>query len=215
MKYGIGFRLRRLSAFLAVKGGYHGLYRWALPLLRGEWDFALSDALPDLSVYDGWLPTSDIFGRDALGQVFIRSDWGPDATFISFQAGHSLAQHGHYQSGHFTITKKAPLAITSGTYGKYFDEYRLNYYIRTVAANSILVLKPDENVRPNRFFVENVADGGQRIVITTGSAVLSTENWEANLYKGRCYEGGRNNFHNYASQLQSAFVRSEYSKSTK
>lgn len=178
---------------LYPKAGYYRQYRWLLPLLRGDsmLDFASSDALFDLSVFDKRLPTSDIFGRDSLGQVFIRSDWGPDATFISFQAGDAFTHHQHYQAGHFTITKKAPLAITSGTYGKYFEEHRLNYYIRTVAANSILVLKPGEKVRPNRFFVESVADGGQRIVMPTGSAVLSVEDWEANLYTGRHYEGGR------------------------
>lgn len=174
------------------KAAYYWPYRWGIPLLRGlnEEEHQLNADLPDLSVFNGRLPTSDIFGRDSLGQVFMRSDWGPGATFISFQSGDSLAHHGHYQAGHFTITKNSPLAITSGTYGKYFKEHRLNYYIRTVAANSLLILKPGEKVRPNRFFEENVAGGGQRIVMPTGSAVLSVKDWRANLHSGRHYEGG-------------------------
>ena len=175
------------------KAAYYWPYRWGIPLLRGlsKEEHQLNADLPDLSVFNGRLPTSDIFGRDSLGQVFMRSDWGPDATFISFQSGDSLAHHGHYQAGHFTITKKRPLAITSGTYGKYFEEHRLNYYIRTVAANSLLILKPGEKVRPNRFFEENVAGGGQRIVMPTGSAVLSVMDWRSNINSGRHYEGGR------------------------
>jgi len=177
----------RYISGLHRKGGYDGPYRWGVPLLRG----LTNDALPDLSSFAGRLPNSDIFGPNALGQVFIRSDWGPDATFISYQAGDSLTHHGHYQAGHFTITKKAPLAITSGSYGKYFDEHRLNYYIRTVSSNSILVMKPSEEVRPNRYFKENVADGGQRIVMPTGSTIFSVTDWMDRLSSGPHYEGGK------------------------
>lgn len=173
---------------------YYGGYRWGLPLFRGNplWDFRQDEALEDLKVFEGRLPRSAIFGRDGgMGQVFIRSGWGRDTTFISFMAGPSMVHHGHYQAGHFTITKGAPLAITSGTYGGYTSPHRLNYSIRTVAANSLLVLRPGERVQPNRFFEENVADGGQRIVMPTGSAVTSLQDWMANLHAGNHYEGGR------------------------
>lgn len=176
------------------KEAYYWAYRWGIPLFRGEAgvDHLSEEALTDLRVMEGRLPTSAVFGRDkGMGQVFMRSDWGPQATFISFQAGHTFTHHGHYQAGHFTITKKVPLAITSGTYGGYTSPHRLNYYLRTVAGNAILVLRPGEKVRPNRFFEQNVADGGQRLTMPTGSAVLSVQDWENNLYKGRHYEGGR------------------------
>lgn len=172
---------------------YYSGYRWGIPLFRGlaEWDHGPEDALQDLSVLEGRVPRSAVFGREmGMGQVFIRSDWGPKATFISFHAGHTLTHHGHYHAGHFTVTKKIPLAITSGTYGGFTSPHRLHYYIRTVAANSLLVLRPGERVQPNRFFETNVADGGQRLVMPTGSAVVSLADWRANLHKGRHYEGG-------------------------
>jgi hypothetical protein len=174
-------------------GAYQAPHRWAIPLFRGlpRLDFRPDEALRDLSILNGRLPTSELFGREGLGQVFLRSDWGPDATFVSFQAGSSLTHHGHYQAGHFTITKKAPLAITSGTYGGWTEPHRLNYYLRTVAANSLLVLRPGEKVKPNRFFEENVADGGQRITMPTGSSVGSVQDWRDNLHKGKHYEGGQ------------------------
>ncbi len=183
----------RYLAGLHGRQAYYAGYRWQVPLFRGppEADFGSGEALRDLTGFDGRLPLSRIFGRDAFGQVFMRSDWGPDGMFVSYRAGHTFTHHGHYQAGHFTITKKAPLAITSGTYGGWTSPHRLNYYIRTVAANSLLILRPGEKVRPNRFFKVNVTDGGQRVVLPTGSAVVSVEDWRANLYRGRHYEGGR------------------------
>lgn len=202
------------------RAGYYRAYLWGVPLFRGlpAFDFQREEALNDLSILDGRLKTSAVFGRNAFGQVFIHSDWGPDSTFISYRAGHTFAHHGHYQAGHFTITKKTPLAITSGTYGGYTSSHRLNYYIRTVAANSLLILRPGEKVKPNKFFTENVSDGGQRIVMPTGSAIVSVKDWESNLYKGRHYEGGKitgfeNNdpgFVYVGSDLTGAYNNTEY-----
>ncbi|NOY45285.1 MAG: hypothetical protein GXP50_07525 [Deltaproteobacteria bacterium] len=187
---------RLYSAYLNGLPGlrpYYWTYAWLRPLLRGlpELDYTSDEKVPDLGVLSGKLPRALVFGRESFGQVFMRSDWGPDGMFVSYRAGHTFTHHGHYQAGHFTITKKAPLAITSGTYGGWTTPHRLNYYIRTVAANSILVLRPGEKVQPNRFFKENVADGGQRVVMPTGSAVLSVEDWRKNIYKGRHFEAGR------------------------
>lgn len=215
---------RDYSRYLTgLHGGeaYYSGHRWGIPLFRGlaEWDHGAEDALMDLGVLEGRVPRSAVFGRhDGMGQVFIRSDWGPEATFISFQAGHSFTHHGHYQAGHFTITKKVPLTVKSGTYGGYTSPHRLHYYIRTVAANSLLVLRPGEQVRPNRFFETNVADGGQRIVMPTGSAVVSLADWRANLHRGRRYEGGRiTAFENHhprfvyvASDLTGAYNNTHY-----
>jgi len=175
------------------RAGYYRAYLWGIPLFRGlpAFDFQREEALNDLSILDGRLKRSAIFGQDTFGQVFIRSDWGPDATFISYRAGDTFTHHSHYDSGHFTIFKGAPLAITSGTYGNYTSAHRLNYSIRTVSKNSILVLRPNEKVQPNRFFKQNIADGGQRIIMPTGSAVTSVANWKENLDKGRHFEGGK------------------------
>jgi len=136
------------------------------------------------------LQRAAVFGRDAMGLAFIRSGWGKDATFISFRAGATFTHHGHYDAGHFTLFKGAPLAVTSGTYGDYYGENRLNYSIRTVAKNSLLILRPDERVRPNRFFDDNVADGGQRIELPTGSAIASVADWRDNFDRGNGFEGG-------------------------
>jgi len=184
------------SAYLETmhkQESYYRDYRWGLPLFQYKTfgDNFHSKPPKDLSLFNGILPKSMVFGPDSWGQVYIHSDWGPDATFISYRVGNTFAHHGHYGSGHFTLFKGAPLAITSGTYGGYTSPHRLNYAIRTVSKNSILVLRPNEKVKPNRFFKTNVADGGQRIVMPTGSVVTSVENWNENIGEGRHYEGGK------------------------
>lgn len=137
------------------------------------------------------LPGAELFGPGTMNLAFIRSGWGPDDTFISFRAGATLSHHGHYDAGHFTLFKGTPLALTSGTYGEYFQSHRLDYSIRTVAKNSLLVLRPGELVQPNEHFRKNVSDGGQRVIVPTGSAISSIEDFKANLNRGMHYEGGQ------------------------
>lgn len=173
--------------------GYYYGYRWGLPLFQFKrfTDSAQRKAAGQLNALEGLLPRSKSIGRDSWGQVYIRSGWDPDATFVSYRAGDTFTHHGHYDSGHFTLFKGAPLAITSGTYGDYTSPHRLNYAIRTVSKNSILVLRHGEKVKPNRFFERNVSDGGQRVIMPTGSAVTSVADWKENLGKGRHFEGGK------------------------
>ena len=145
------------SAYLKTihrQESYYQAYRWGLPLFQFKiFNDIFQTRLPDnLSIFNGILPKSMVFGPDSWGQVYIHSGWGSDATFISYRAGNTFTHHGHYDSGHFTLFKGSPLAITSGTYGGYTSPHRLNYAIRTVSKNSILVLRPNEKVKPNRFF---------------------------------------------------------------
>ncbi len=137
------------------------------------------------------LPAMEVFGRDAMNLAVIRSGWSANDTFISFRAGASFVHHGHYDAGHFTLFKGKPLASNSGTYGGYTQGHRLNYYIRTVAKNALLIMRPGEQVRPNRFFQDNVSDGGQRVVIPTGSWITSVADFGNNLGKGMHYEAGK------------------------
>ncbi len=171
--------------------GYYSGYQWGKPVFRGllESDFSVQSSSSDLSVFDGILKTSRCFGRGSFDQIFMRSGWGSEDTFISYRAGDTFTHHGHYQAGHFNITKYSPLAIKSGNYGEYTLPHRLNYYIRTVASNSILILKPEEQVRPNRFFKDNVAAGGQRIIIPTGSSITSIKNYQDNFDKKAHFAG--------------------------
>ncbi len=178
---------------LHKKQSYYRGYRWIKPILQG---------LPELGFYNKRtapksasflkkdLKKSHIFGPGFFDQAFIRSGWSKKDSFISYRAGDTFSHHGHYKAGHFTLFKYEPLVLSSGTYGGYFSPHRLNYYIRTISANSILIIDPDETVAPNQFFKKNVNDGGQRIIIPTGSAIHSIKNWKDNLNKGKRFESG-------------------------
>lgn len=163
-------------------------YRWGFRLFNDPTVTPLSGE--GLDAFRS-LPNAELFGRDALNQAYLRSDWSPDATFISFRAGHSFTHHGHYDAGHFTIFKGAPLAVNSSVYGGgFFSRNRLHYSIRSVAKNTLLVMRPGERVRPNRVFTDNVSAGGQRLVLPTGSAIQSVRQWYTNLGDGMHLEGG-------------------------
>jgi len=184
---------------------YYTGYRWGIRLFNDPTlsnpafttsGNVLEKGSASLTFLDTQLPRAELFGRGGMNQAYIRSDWSPSATFISFRAGHTFTHHGHYDAGHFTLFKGAPLAINSSVYGDYTGSNRLNYSIRTVAKNSLLILRPNEKVQPNRFFHHNVADGGQRIILPTGSAVQNVSDWVKNLDSGNYFAGGRINHFN-------------------
>jgi len=180
----------RYLELLHKNESYYRGYRWGMQLFNDPNLFSVPQIHRDLSNFSA-LPKSEWFGKNAFNQFFVRSGWSDKDTFISYRAGNTLTHHGHYDAGHFTIFKGAPLAINSSVYSGFTGENRLNYSIRTIAKNSLLILKPGEKVKPNRFFKQNVSDGGQRIVLPTGSTIDNVSHWKANLNNGKHYEGGR------------------------
>ena len=187
-----------LSAYSRYLERLHGResyfrgYRWGFTLFN---DPTVVPASPirraDLAPLDRYVPRAAVFGEGAFNQVYIRSGWGKRATFVSFRAGASFSHHGHYDAGHFTIFKGAPLAINSSLYDGIFDENRINYAMRTVAKNSLLVLRPGETARPHRKIPDGFAAGGQRLTLPTGSALTSLGHWRENRAGGLALEGGR------------------------
>ncbi len=174
-----------LAKLHGVESYYRG-YRWGFLLFNDPTIWAVGDGTME-SVGE-YLPVARLFGAKSTNYAYFRSGWGREDTFISVKAGHTFSHHGHYDAGHFTVFKDMPLAINSSTYNGFFESHRLNYAIRTIAKNSLIIQKPDEVVKPNRFFKSNVADGGQRLTMPTGSAVLSVENWFSNYKQGKHYE---------------------------
>ena len=112
------------------------------------------------------LPTARRFAP--LGWVLMRSSWEPDATFASFQCGPFYTGHQHLDNNAFTIHKRGLLVIDPGVnaYGeKISDNYRANYYSRSIAHNTITVYDPKETFRDSAWALEDNAnganDGGQ------------------------------------------------------
>jgi hypothetical protein len=73
-----------------------------------------------------------------------------------------LHNHNHRDANSFTIYHKGELAIDSGGYDGYETPHWYNYFIRTIAHNTIVVHDPDEQfISRGR---EYANDGGQRFI---------------------------------------------------
>ncbi|KKL59725.1 hypothetical protein LCGC14_2212450, partial [marine sediment metagenome] len=174
---------------------YHNEYGWMYPIGYDPYQPkppGYNPSNPGASLA-GALPDAMVFGRDAFGLAVIRQGWSTGDTQISFKAGDYLTHHEHTDQGTFTIFKYDKLVINSGGYGGgYTGVHRLNYYVRTVSTNSILIQRPGEvwdprGVDPPGGYVN---DGGQRLINSTGSVMPSYEYWLANKTAGKQYETG-------------------------
>jgi len=114
------------------------------------------------------LPTRKLFSRDGTGMVFWRTGWGEDDTFVFFKCGDYFEDHGHFDQGHLEVFRHKPLLIEAGAYeGDFSGTYRLNFYHRTIAHNSLLVVNP----------ASSADEGGQRVFSVQDHATL--ESWKA------------------------------------
>lgn len=121
----------------------------------------------------------------ALGQVIWRSGWpsgaadtDPCATYITFHAGDHFTYHQHYDQNAFTLWKCADLALDSGVYsGNGLSFHDVNYYVRSIAHNTLVVYNPLEDFTSVRSgAVSN--DGGQRTVAPASRSPDSVTYWD-------------------------------------
>lgn len=98
-----------------------------------------------------------------VGKVYARSDWSPDATWFRFECGDYWNNHQHYEVGNFEIFRHETLATESGEYYDYNSNHDVNWLIRTIAHNSMLIYQPDEQWTQMRDGGRNTSynDGGQ------------------------------------------------------
>jgi VanZ family protein len=130
------------------------------------------------------LPLSQLF--DGIGMVIARSDWSPDATWVSFKAGDNYWSHTHLDQGAFTLFKGGPLAIDSGWYGPaYGSDHHMNYSYQSIAHNLVTVTDPADTQPGPGFDTTPRAyanDGGQRRIGSgwgVAPAPLDLEQWRA------------------------------------
>lgn len=94
------------------------------------------------------------------GYVYARSSWNDDATYFFFKCGDRFTAHQHLDVGHFLIFRHAELAGDGGHYNDFGGPHDVNYHLRTIAHNTILVLDPAETW-PNVRGRPAANDGGQ------------------------------------------------------
>ena len=95
------------------------------------------------------------------GYVSARSSWEEDATYFFFKCGDRFTAHQHLDVGHFLICKHEELVGDGGHYDGFGSPHDVNYHLRSIAHNTILVHDPSEtwpNIRAGHVTSD---DGGQ------------------------------------------------------
>ena len=96
------------------------------------------------------------------GFVYARSSWKPEATYFFFKCGDRFTSHQHLDVGNFLIYKYEELVGDGGQYVGFGTEHDVNYHLRTIAHNTILVYDPEETWPNIRAWKEEIGnDGGQ------------------------------------------------------
>jgi len=95
------------------------------------------------------------------GYVYARSSWEEDTTHFFFKCGDRFTAHQHLDVGHFLIYKYEELAGDGGHYDAFGSNHDVNYHLRTIAHNTILVHDPCETWPGIRAGSVSGNDGGQ------------------------------------------------------
>jgi heparin/heparan-sulfate lyase len=133
--------------------------------------------------------------------VYGRSDWSDAATWFRFECGDYWNGHQHYEAGNFEIYRYAPLATESGEYTDYVSSHAVNWLIRTIAHNCILVYQPGEKWSRQR-------DGGRNQYANDGG---QTKKWEwpvdtLQIWKQRREQFERGNIVAYENRPELLYV---------
>ncbi|MFH1036322.1 MAG: hypothetical protein V1806_17635 [Pseudomonadota bacterium] len=78
------------------------------------------------------------------GRAFLRSDWSPLATWLSFNCGPHFALHQHLDAGSLVIYRQGFLLPPGGVFDAAVSQHAQNYAIRSLAHNTVQVLDPQE-----------------------------------------------------------------------
>ena len=101
------------------------------------------------------LPARILFSPKGTGMAFWRTGWESEDTFIFFKCGDYFDNHGHFDSGHVEIFRRAPLLIEAGTYsgGTGTDHYQ-KFFHNSISHNTIQIVDPSdpEDAGSQRFY---------------------------------------------------------------
>ncbi len=95
------------------------------------------------------------------GHVHARSSWDEGATYFFFKCSDRFTAHQHLDAGHFLIYKHEELLGDGGHYDGFGTPHDVNYHLRTIAHNTVLVHDPDETWPAIRAGKVTGNDGGQ------------------------------------------------------
>ncbi len=122
----------------------------------------------------------------SAGRAVVRADWSEISTWLGFSSGPHFAMRQHLDAGSLLLYRRGFLLPKSGGYDGATSPHALNYAIRSVAANTVLVYDPKEyswyDMRAGRQPKGTYSnDGGQRAWALFNEKGLPTKNapWTA------------------------------------
>jgi hypothetical protein len=119
----------------------------------------------------------------AAGVFALKSEHDGDQLAMIFKNTPTyLFNHAHRDAGSFVVRLNGELAIDSGHYDRYKSDHWLQYYIRTVAHNTLLLHHPDERF-PFLFDRQMVNDGGQLFSQTRYAQPHTREHLDSGMFK--------------------------------
>ena len=125
----------------------------------------------------------------ATGQAVMRSDWSSRSTWLGFSCGPHFAMRQHLAAGSLMIFRQGFLLPQSGGYDGPATVHALNYAVRSVAQNTLLVFDPQEyswyDMRSGKQPKGNYSnDGGQRAwaLFNDKGQVTKSAPWTASGY---------------------------------
>ncbi|HVR74989.1 MAG TPA: heparinase II/III family protein [Planctomycetota bacterium] len=108
-------------------------------------------------------PSSKLFRN--TGVAVLRESWAKDAVVASFRSAEAYTLgHTHRDNASFSIYYKGGQALDSGIYDSFDSKHHDNYYVRTVAHNTITVFDPEEEF--SLYGEKHSNDGGQRWLVS-------------------------------------------------
>lgn len=131
-------------------------------------------------------PVTRTVHAQGTGTVFMRSGWpqgaldnDPGTTHLQFQSGDHFSYHQHFDQNSFTLWKGGDLLIDSGVYsGEGLSFHDVDYYVRTIAHNTLVVYNPTENFSSARPDAQ-LNDGGQRTFFPASRSPTTIAYYEA------------------------------------
>ncbi len=143
------------SQWMAQYYAQPSMLTWTMPVFNKlmYFDFTASTvAKPNLPL--DWY-------AEKKGMVVSRTSWDSSSAMIwHFNSLSKKNNHEHWDNNSFCIFKHQPLLIDAGDYDYYGSPHWYNYYIRTIAHNSICVFDSTENYTYGSIPISN--DGGQK-----------------------------------------------------
>ncbi|MCY3020134.1 MAG: heparinase II/III family protein [Planctomycetota bacterium] len=125
------------------------------------------------------LPRTKLF--PAMGVAIARGDFAGGTVAALKCTPVYLHNHCHRDQNQLTVYHKGDLAIDSGGYDTYESPQWYNYYIRTIAHNTIVVHDPEEEFDSRGRIYAN--DGGQRFINEPDFAPRNVEHLAGDAFR--------------------------------